>query len=268
MRGRWAVSHRFVVTVRQTHVFRLRQCFALSEITHGCPLTCGGPTVAGMTKNLLVIGAGPGLGAAIAQRFGRDGYSVGLIARDEAVLTTASEELDAAGVTCFVARGDVTDADELREAIDSVDALLGVPDVVLSNTSMFVEATPTEVDPAAFELAWRVACLSSVIALQHVVPAMRERGNGTFLMPGTPLALKPWPPGAALGAAKAAARNFVMNAGVELAPLGIHAAVVTIDGVIKDGTDFSPQRIAERFFEVSQFSPEQWLPEYHFTGES
>lgn len=220
----------------------------------------------GMSKSVLVIGAGPGLGAAIAGRFARDGYDVGLIARDEAVLTAQSEELTAAGTTCFVARADVTDADELREAIDSVDALLGVPDVVLSNTSMFIEATPTEVDPAAFETVWRVACLSSVIALQQVVPAMRERGSGVFLMPGTPLALKPWPPGAALGAAKAAARNFVMNAGVELAPEGIHAAVVTIDGVIKEGTAFAPEAIAERFHEVAQLPQPAWAPEYHYTG--
>lgn len=219
-----------------------------------------------MAKSVLVVGAGPGLGAAVAQRFARDGYSVGLIARDEAVLTTQSEELAATETTCFVARADVTDADELREAIDSVDALLGIPDVVLSNTSMFVEATPTEIDPSSFETVWRVACLSSVIALQQVVPAMRERGSGVFLMPGTPLALKPWPPGAALGAAKAAARNFVMNAGVELAPEGIHAAVVTIDGVIKDGTAFSPAAIADRFHQVADLPAPDWSPEYHFAG--
>ncbi len=219
-----------------------------------------------MTKNLLVIGAGPGLGSAIAHRFAREGYRIGLIARDEAMLTAASDEFEAAGTECFVARADVTDADELRGAIDGVDAVLGIPDVVLSNTSMFVEATPSEVDPATFETVWRVACLSSLIALQHVAPGMRERGSGVFLMPGTPLALKPWPPGAALGAAKAAARNLVMNAGVELAPDGIHAAVITIDGVIKAGTDFAPDAIADRFFEVAALPADAWQPEYHFPG--
>lgn len=222
----------------------------------------------GMAKNLVVIGAGPGLGAAIANRFAHAGFSIGLIARDDAMLTELSDELTAGGTTCFVARADVTDADELREALDSLDALLGTPDVVLSNTSMFVEATPTEVSPEVFETVWRVACLSSLIALQQVVPAMRERGTGVFLMPGTPLALKPWPPGAALGAAKAAARNFVMNAGAELAPDGIHAAVVTIDGVIKDGTEFSPAKIAERFFTVSELAADKWRQEYVYSGNA
>lgn len=219
-----------------------------------------------MGKNLVIIGAGPGLGAAIARRFADAGFAIGLIARDDAVLTELSDQLTSSGATCFVARADVTDAEELRDALDSLSALLGAPDVVLSNTSMFVEATPTEIDPEVFETVWRVACLSSLIALQQVVPAMRERGSGVFLMPGTPLALKPWAPGAALGSAKAAARNLVMNAGVELAPEGIHAAVITIDGVIKAGTDFDPGRIAERFFQVSALPTDQWLPEYTFSA--
>ncbi len=219
-----------------------------------------------MTKNLVVVGAGPGLGAAIAQRFGRAGFTIGLIARDEPVLTELSAELSAAGADVVTARADVTDADELRGALDTCSTAFGTPDVVISNTSMFVEATPTEVDAAVFELTWRVACLGSLIALQHVVPGMRERGSGVFLMPGTPLALKPWPPGASLGAAKAAARSLVMNAGVELAPENIHAAVVTIDGVIKAGTDFDPGLIAERFFDVAALSASDWKPEYHYPG--
>lgn len=219
-----------------------------------------------MTKSLLVIGAGPGLGSAVAHRFARAGFAIGLIARDEAVLSAASDEFAELGVECFVARADVTDPDELRGAIDAVDAILGIPDVVLSNTSMFVEGTPSEISPATFEAVWRVACLGSLIALQHVVPGMRERGTGVFLMPGTPLALKPWPPGAALGAAKAAARNLVMNAGVELAPEGVHAAVVTIDGVIKVDGPFDPAAIADHFYTIASLTADAWQPEYHFTG--
>lgn len=224
--------------------------------------------VTDMSKNLVLIGAGPGLGEAIARRFAQADYAIGLIARDEQVLSELSDSLTAAGATCFVARADVTDSEELRDAIDSLHALLGHPDVVISNTSMFVEGTPSEIDPTVFEQVWRVACLGSLVALQQVVPSMRENGHGVFLMPGTPLALKPWPPGAALGAAKAAARNLVMNAGVELAPEGIHVGVVTIDGVIKEGTDFDPDRIADRFLRVATLEQTDWSPEYHFSGDS
>jgi NAD(P)-dependent dehydrogenase (short-subunit alcohol dehydrogenase family) len=70
----------------------------------------------------------------------------------------------------FVARADVTDADELREALDSLDALLGTPDVVLSNTSMFVEATLTVVRPDVFRN--RLAgCLPELsLGCKQVVP--------------------------------------------------------------------------------------------------
>jgi short-subunit dehydrogenase len=56
----------------------------------------------GMAKNLVVIGAGPGLGAAIANRFAHAGFSIGLIARDDAMLTELSDELTADGTTCLL----------------------------------------------------------------------------------------------------------------------------------------------------------------------
>jgi NAD(P)-dependent dehydrogenase (short-subunit alcohol dehydrogenase family) len=34
--------------------------------------------------SIIIVGAGPNLGAAIARRFGREGFSVGLVARDRA----------------------------------------------------------------------------------------------------------------------------------------------------------------------------------------
>ena len=70
-----------------------------------------------MGKNLVIIGAGPGLAAAIARRFADAGFAIGLIARDDAVLAELSDQLTSDGATCFVARADVTDAEELREEI-------------------------------------------------------------------------------------------------------------------------------------------------------
>ncbi len=257
-------------------MFRYCDHFAQGEIDDWLVNTLGRPSVftnqssrrrnygVRMTKNMVIVGAGPGLGQAIAERFARAGYAIGLIARDEPVLTELDSQLSASGAKVVTARADVTDPGQLQGALESCATALGTPDVVVSNTSMFVEATPTNVDPAIFELTWRVACLGSLIALQQVIPGMRKQGSGVFLMPGTPLALKPWPPGAALGAAKAAARSLVMNAGVELAPENIHAAVITIDGVIKAGTDFDPELIAERFFEVAGLPAQEWKPEHNY----
>lgn len=217
--------------------------------------------------NLLMVGAGPGLGTALARKFGENGYVIGMIARDEAVLDELAAELGDSGIETATAVADVTDADGLRAAIDALRDELGDPDVVLSNTSMMVEATPTTVSLEIFEATWRVACVSTLITLQQVAPAMVGRGSGVFLVPGTALALRPWPPGAALGAAKAAARNLTMGAAAELKPSGVHAAMITIDGMIKADSPFDPEHIAQVFWDVSQLTdPGDWQPEVVYTG--
>lgn len=218
-----------------------------------------------MTKVLTIVGAGPGLGTELTRRFGAAGYSVGLIARDQPVLDSMRSELS--DVRIATAVGDVTDADALRAAIDACAAELGPADVVMSNTSMLVEAPPTQVPLGVFETTWRVACLSTLIALQHVAPGMVEKGSGVFLVPGTALALNPWAPGVSLGAAKAAARNLVMCAHDELKPSGVHASMVTIKGAIAKEGPFAPDQIANRFYEVASLSnPDDWQREIVYTG--
>lgn len=215
---------------------------------------------------LTIVGAGPGLGAAIARRFGGQGYRVGLIARDPAVVSACADELNGEGIETGAAVADVSDAAALRGALDGVAAELGQPDVVLSNTSMMVEGLPTQIPVPVFEQVWRVACLSTLITLQHVAPAMLARGSGTFLVPGTALALRPWANGVALGAAKSAARNLVISAADELAPSNVHAAMITIDGMIAADGPFSPTAIAEVFWSIAQQPADQWQPEVVYSG--
>ncbi len=216
---------------------------------------------------LTIVGAGPGLGAELASLFGAKGYRVGLIARDPDMLASMREDLRASGTEAIAAVADVAEAAELIGALDSVSALLGEPDVVISNTSMMVEAPPTQVSLEVFETTWRVACLSTLIALQQVAPPMVERGAGTFLVPGTSLALRPWAPGVSLGAAKSAARNLIMCAHDELKPANVHVSMITVNGMIKAGTKFDPKAIAEQFWDAAaQLDSTTWRPELVFDG--
>jgi short-subunit dehydrogenase len=52
-------------------------------------------------KVAVVLGAGPGLGAAIAQRFAHEGFAVGLMARREESLSAVQEEIEGAGGTAL-----------------------------------------------------------------------------------------------------------------------------------------------------------------------
>lgn len=115
-------------------------------------------------------------------------------------------------------------------------------------------------------MTWRVACLSTVIAFQHVAPAVIECGSGAFLVPGTSAAVRPWPDGVALGAARGAARNFTICAHTKLKSLAVHATMITIMRMIAEGTAFAPDLIAERFFDVATAKLDDWWPEVLFEG--
>lgn len=221
-----------------------------------------------MTKSLLIVGAGPGLGQEVAQTFGKQGFSVGLIARDADVLATCSAQLEENNIATSTSQADVTDASNLRNAIDEIIGEQGVPDVVLANTSMYYEATPTQVPLDVFETTWRVACLGTLIALQHLAPKLTERGSGAFFVPGTPLAVNPWDGAAALGAAKAATRNLTIAAAQELGPQHLHVAMLTIMGMIKEGGDFDPAVLAQEFWKLYQTPDAQWQAEVLYTGRT
>ena len=64
----------------------------------------------------MIVGAGPNLGLAIARRFGREGFSVGLVSRNQEKLDGLAGELEADGITAAGAAADIRDSDGLAAA--------------------------------------------------------------------------------------------------------------------------------------------------------
>jgi hypothetical protein len=66
------------------------------------------------------------------------------------------------------------------------------------------------------------------------------------------------PLASSLGIGKAGLRSPAFSLHKELAPFHIHAATVTICGVIQDGTRFSPGKISECFLRLHQQADRLW----------
>lgn len=218
-----------------------------------------------MSDTLLVVAAGPGLGAAIARRFAREGTAVGLVARSAERLGGLVDELRALDVPVEVAEADVADTHALRSALADLRRRLGEPDVLVYNGSEYVEGRPTEVPPDAVLHAVQVGVTGALVAVQEVAPAMRAAGRGTILLTGSEAAVNPYPGAAAVGIAKAGLRNLALSLEKELAPEGVHVTTVTIRGVLKPGTAFDPEVIAERYWELQGEPADRWRPEVEIT---
>ncbi len=78
-----------------------------------------------MSKSLMIIGVGPGIGQAVARRFGREGWQIVLTGRSAQRLDSLVAELKADGITAHAAPADATDAEALRAALAKAEALTG-----------------------------------------------------------------------------------------------------------------------------------------------
>lgn len=90
---------------------------------------------------------------------------------------------------------------------------------------------------------------------------MKEAKRGTLLFTGGGLALDPLANFASVSLGKAALRNLVFSLAQELTPAGIHVATVTICGMVRPGTHFDPDTIAQSFLALHQQERESWTTE-------
>jgi NAD(P)-dependent dehydrogenase (short-subunit alcohol dehydrogenase family) len=149
---------------------------AMVDRTHSSEGTAM-PTIA-------IIGAGPGLGAAVARRFGAEGFSIALISRDQAKLDELAAQLQDGGAIARGYAADVLNPASLEVALARAVAELG-PIAVLQYSPLpsreylkpVLEMTPE----LALE-ALRFSALGLIHAVRSVLPAMRTAGDGSIIL--------------------------------------------------------------------------------------
>jgi len=219
-----------------------------------------------------VIGVGPGLGAAIAQRFAAR-YAVALVARSADYLDRLAREIEARGGRALAVPANVADAAEIEAAFVTIRNQLGAPEALIYNAAMRPFGRLMETKPSTFENTWRVNAFGAFLCAQQVVPAMLERGRGVILFTGATAGAKPFPTSAAFGPAKFAMRGLAQVMARDLGPLGIHVAYVNVDGPIdmpfirqrmpdaREEDLLKPAAIAETYWHLAHQDRSAWTQE-------
>ncbi len=96
--------------------------FASSSTFKPC---CKSKEESNVSNTIAVVGFGPGTSTAVAERFGKEGFSVALIGRNEDRLAAGVAALKGQGIDAFAAAADAADAESLRAAIRSVRSHFG-----------------------------------------------------------------------------------------------------------------------------------------------
>jgi NAD(P)-dependent dehydrogenase (short-subunit alcohol dehydrogenase family) len=213
---------------------------------------------------IVVVGAGPGMGASVARRFGREGYDAALISMPAEQLEETGRSLQAAGITTGWAPVDVTDDAGLRQAITRFGGHAGRIDVLHFNPSAFRQKDLLELTTDELLEDVRVGVGGLLTAVQAARPFMSSGARVTAT--GSMAADQPWHEAATLGVQKAGLRNLVRSVDAALAPDGIRAVSVTVRGSLAKGTRFDPDLVADAIHAAATQPEDGWRPEVPYEG--
>lgn len=224
-------------------------------------------------KVATVLGVGPGLGAAIARRFSREGYALALMARNEEGLSETRRTIEDEGGTALTVSADATDPASVEAAFGKVREELGDPEVFVYNAGAFQMGGILEVSPEQFDFCFKANCAGAFYAAQQVLPAMREAGRGTVLLTGATASMRGSARFAALATGKFGLRALAQSMAREFGAQGIHVSHIIVDGQINtprvremspdrdDSTMLSPDAIAETYWQLHTQDPTAWTLE-------
>jgi len=220
----------------------------------------------------VVLGVGPGLGAALARRFAQ-GYAVAINARSAEYLRSLAGEIKAAGGHVLEVPADIGDRAQVEAAFKSIREQLGLPEVLLYNAGSGTWGTITDITPEQYENTWRVNAYGAFLSAKEVAPDMIARGRGVMLFTGATAGMKAGPKSVAFGPAKFALRGLAQSLARDLGPKGIHVAWINVDGVInipgrrerfaqlKDEDLLKPEAIAETYWHLAHQDRSAWTME-------
>jgi NAD(P)-dependent dehydrogenase (short-subunit alcohol dehydrogenase family) len=211
-----------------------------------------------VSKNTIVIvGAGPGLGMGIARRFGREGFQVGLICRNETKGERFVQTLTKAGISAAVFAADATDEksvvrafEQIRQRLGPVDVLEYSPVNIPQGPDGFADLEVTHMTPARVQSEFAVMALGAVACVNQVLPSMIARKTGTVIITTGISAYSAMPMVGAWGIAGAAARNYALTLNEAMRGSGIFVGTVCIGVRIGEQGDpeGDPDMLAERHF--------------------
>ncbi|TKV28494.1 SDR family NAD(P)-dependent oxidoreductase [Arthrobacter sp. NamB2] len=188
---------------------------------------------------LAIIGAGRGLGAAVARRFGAEGFSIALISRSQGKVDALAEDLGKAGIHARGFAADVRDPASIAAALEAATETLG-PIEVLQYSPLpqkdfmrpVLETTPEDLKgPVEFSIYGPVA------AVHQVLPGMRFLGEnrGTILFVNGGSAVKPGRGVTGTSVAFAGQAAYAQLLHEVLGEEGIHVSQLIIGGRIVEG---------------------------------
>ena len=236
------------------------------------------------------VGMRWGVGGAIAQKFAKEGFLVVLTTRNAANAAALEKAIVGQGGEAAIVELDLVSRDSISRAFAAIRERAGDPDVLVYNAGYLegrdlppdkelLEHVPVEM----FETAQHIASRGPFLVAQEVLPAMRKRGSGSFLISNNQFSLRGRKrlTGQSLYYPRVMMRTLAQVLTEEYSEHGVHVANVVIDGLMDSpGTRalprarqnpevvMNPIKIAEAFYYLHTQDKSCWTHELQLTPYS
>jgi short-subunit dehydrogenase len=131
----------------------------------------------------MIVGFGPGTAAAVADKFGGEGFSVALIGRNEDRLNAGASALKVKGINAHAIPADAADPASIRAAVRTVRAQLGPITILHWNAYGGMEAGDLlTADQASLRKVFDVAVFGLLAATDEALPDLKQSGEGALLI--------------------------------------------------------------------------------------
>ena len=235
----------------------------------------------------LPVGVRWGVGGAIAQKFAQEGFLTVLTTRNAGNAAALQAAIGEQGGESIIVELDLADRDSISNAFAQIREQAGDPDVLVYNAGYLegrdlppekelLEHIPFEM----FETAQHISSSGPFLVAKEVLPAMRERGEGSFLISNNSSSLrgKKRYTGQSLYYPRVLMRTLAQALTEEYSEHGVHVANVVIDGTIDSpGTRamprsqqnpellINPVKIADAFYYLHTQDKSCWTHELQLT---
>jgi short-subunit dehydrogenase len=182
-----------------------------------------------------VLGAGPGLGRAVARRYAREGYAVTLVARRPEPLDRLASDLASAGATAHVITADLSDTGATTRLAGQIRARAGNPDAFYyapTPSTGFVPAA--SLTPQHAQKFMPLIFYTMLALVQEFLPHMLQQGDGAILTAQGGSTVRGLPDMSGPSPAQAAQRNYLQALHAEVAGKGVYVGMLYIGAAIKN----------------------------------
>lgn len=164
-------------------------------------------------KSALIVGTGPGISASLARQLSQAGLKVAVAARNVDKLQGLVEDT---GAQAFAV--DATDPKDVADLFASVEAGIGVPEVVVYNASGRVRGAIVDLDPEEVRRAIEVSAYGGFLVVQQAARRLLPLGKGAILLTGATASVKGFANSSSFAIGKFGLRGLAQSASRELAP--------------------------------------------------